>query len=494
MDINQEIELLIKSRCPVIYIVSWEERRVEQTLKTVAVSRQRKLHSWSIFEGFKPPIPGKKTDPDEDSKIPLELRALADIKSSVEGHIFLLKDFHQYLKDYRVIRLLRDLALSLRGSTNTIIVCGPTLVLPIELEKDIHVLDFPLPNRTELEAKLNDVIEAVKADVRVNTELDPEHREVLIKSAQGLTLDEFETCLSRSITEFRSFSIDTIIEEKKQIIQKTGMLEYYPASTQLKDVGGYLLLKSWLNKRKTSFTDKARQYGIPAPKGVLILGVQGCGKSLVAKSIASEWDLPLLKLDMGRIFGSLVGQSEENIRKAIRIAEGVSPCVLWLDELEKAFGGLNSSGDSGTSQRVFATFLSWMQEKTKPVFLVATANDVSKLPPELLRKGRFDEIFFIDLPTEIERQEIFGIHIEKRKRKLENFDISALAAKTDGFSGAEIEQVVIGALYTAFDQDREITTEDMLNEANTQVPLSRMMAEDVEALREWAKLRARPSS
>ncbi|MBL8765434.1 MAG: AAA family ATPase, partial [Phycisphaerae bacterium] len=245
-----------------------------------------------------------------------------------------------------------------------------------------------------------------------------------------------------------------------------------------------------------SFTDRAKEFGIPAPKGILLLGVQGCGKSLVAKAIAATWNLPMLKLDVGRIFGSLVGQSEENIRKAIRTAESLAPCCLWADELEKGFAGVagSGSGDSGTAKRVFATFLTWMQEKQKPVFLIATANDVSQLPPELLRKGRFDEIFFVDLPGAKEREEIFAIHLSKRKRDPKGYDLPALSAATKGFSGAEIEQVVIAGLFHAFDAGRELAMDDLLEESKTQVPLSRMMAEEIDELRTWASMRARPSA
>jgi SpoVK/Ycf46/Vps4 family AAA+-type ATPase len=256
------------------------------------------------------------------------------------------------------------------------------------------------------------------------------------------------------------------------------------------------LLKEWLEKRTKSFTDSAREFGIPAPKGILLLGVQGCGKSLLAKAVAAHWNLPLLKLDVGRIFGSLVGQSEENIRKAIAVAESVAPCVLWADELEKGFAGVGGSGvsDSGTTARVFATFLTWMSEKTAPVFMIATANDVTALPPEMLRKGRFDEIFFVDLPDLEERKEIFAIHLKKRNRPVENFDLQELAQKTRGFSGAEIEQVVVGALYIAYDAGRELGQADLLEEAKNVVPLSVMMSEDIAELRQWAALRTRPAS
>jgi SpoVK/Ycf46/Vps4 family AAA+-type ATPase len=301
--------------------------------------------------------------------------------------------------------------------------------------------------------------------------------------------------LARSLVEKKTLCVDQIIEEKKQIVRKSGILTYFPPSNTFNDVGGHDLLKEWLTKRSKSFSEAAREFGIPNPKGVLMIGIQGCGKSLVAKAISSAYGLPMLRMDVGRIFGSLVGQSEENMRKAIRVAESLAPCCLWIDELEKGFAGMGGGvSDSGTTARVFSTFLTWMQEKTKPVFLIATANDVSALPPELLRKGRFDEIFFIDLPDLDERKEIFKIHLKKRGRNSGRFKVAELAKKTEGFSGAEIEQIVIGALNHAFFDERKLSTKDLIDEAENQVPLSVMMSEEIAELREWAKLRARPSA
>lgn len=492
MEALHNIETLIQARYPILYVVTWEERRVEQGLEGICKTRNRQFCRWSLTEGMKPSI-GPDFKPEE--RLTGEIEALLQIKQAPEKTLFLLKDFHVYLKDNRVIRILRDLAAKFRGDSKTIVIMGPSLNLPVELEKDITVVEFPLPTREEIESKLNDVIEQSKELPGVDLTLTNETREALIRGALGLTLDEVESCLALSLVEYKKFAIDVMLEEKKQIIRKSGMLEFYPADVALKDVGGYELLKDWLEKRHSAFTDKAKQFGIPAPKGVLLLGVQGCGKSLVSKSIGAQWNLPILKLDMGRIFGSYVGQSEENMRRAIRVAESVAPCILWLDELEKGLGGTSGpSGDSGATQRVFATFLSWMQEKTKPVFLVATANDVSRLPPELLRKGRFDEIFFIDLPGEKEREDIFAIHLSKRKRDPSKFDLKQLAEKTKGYSGAEVEQLVIASLHSAFFANRELEMQDLLAEAEAQVPLSRMMKEEITDLREWARLRARPSS
>lgn len=492
MNPAKEIEVLIRAKYPILYIVTWEERRVEEAVAKVCQTLNRQLHVWSITQGMRPPI--QKAAAPRTSSLPGELEALAQVHEANEYTVFLLRDFHPYMKDYRVVRLLRDLALRLRGRAQTLILTGPMLNLPNDLEKDVTVIDFPLPDSNDIESTLDAVIKTVAGNPALDIELEPMEREIIVKSAQGLTLDEIESTFARSLVEKKTFDVETVLEEKKQIIRKSGLLEYYAPEAHLKDVGGMELLKDWLEKRTASFTDKAREFGIPAPKGILLLGVQGCGKSLTAKAVAAQWNLPLLKLDVGRIFGSLVGQSEENIRKAIKVAESVAPCVLWADELEKGFAGVGGVGDSGTTARVFATFLTWMSEKTSPVFLIATANDVSALPPEMLRKGRFDEIFFVDLPDSEEREQIFSIHLKKRKRDPKKFKLPALSEATTGFSGAEIEQVVVGALHTAFFADRELKQADLINEAKSVVPLSVMMREEIGELREWARLRTRPAS
>jgi SpoVK/Ycf46/Vps4 family AAA+-type ATPase len=318
----------------------------------------------------------------------------------------------------------------------------------------------------------------------------------MLKAALGLTLSEAENVFARCIVEKGRFDVDLIVAEKQQLIRKSGVLEYFESKEQVEDIGGMDVLKAWLRNRALAFTDKAQRFGLPAPHGVLLLGVQGCGKSLTAKAVAQLWRLPLLRLDVGRIFAGLVGSSEENIRRAIRMAETVSPCVLWLDEIEKGLAGVQSSGlaDAGVTARVFATLNTWMQEKTKPVFVVATANDISQLPPELLRKGRFDEIFFVDLPAQGERQEIFAIHLRKRKRDPDQFQLDRLAGESEGSSGAEIEQAVVSGMYAAFEENREVTTEDISTALKQTVPLSVTMREDIGMVRRWAKGRARPAS
>jgi SpoVK/Ycf46/Vps4 family AAA+-type ATPase len=492
---QDEIDVLIRAKYPILYIVTWEEQRAVETVQAVADALGRQLFTWSLTQGLHPHTAQSRSD-SAVNRLPSELEALTQVHAGPESSIFVFKDFHHYMMDSRVIRVLRDLAARLRTRSQALLIIAPVLRLPVELEKDVTVVDFGLPQFDEIEEVLETVVRAVDNKPGVSAKLDAPTREALIKSCQGLTLDEVEAVFARSLVEKKKLDVDVVLEEKKQIVRKSGLLEYYPATESLKDVGGMEFLKEWLRKRAQSFSEKASAFGLPPPKGILLLGVQGCGKSLVAKAIASQWNLPMLRMDVGRIFGSLVGQSEENVRRAIQVAESVAPCCLWADELEKGFAGVQGSGfgDSGTTARVFATFLTWMQEKTAHVFLVATANDVSQLPPELLRKGRFDEIFFIDLPDTEERRDIFEIHLRKRKRDPKKYDTVELAQMTRAFSGAEIEQVIVAALFNAFDAGRDLTQDDIVAEIKDVVPLSRMMAEEIQALREWAKLRTRPAS
>ncbi len=489
-DVDKELETLIRARYPLIYIVSWEEKRVEDALRTIAQARGKKIFFWTITQGMVM-NPNHRDNATRD-----HMAALDFVMDSRDQALFVLKDYHAFISDVTVTRRLRDLTSALKTSYKTLVILAPLLKLPSELEKDITVVDYGLPDLIDLDHILEGIVQAVKDKPHVNTALSPIERERILKAAQGLTANEAENVLAKSLVEKQCFDVDVILGEKEQIIRKSGILEYYPFSERIEDVGGLDLLKDWMEKRTVAFTEQAREFGLPSPRGVLLLGVQGCGKSLSAKAIGAIWHLPLLRLDVGRIFAGIVGSSEENMRKAIRVAESVAPCILWLDELEKGFSGTQSSGssDGGTTSRVFGTFLTWMQDKKAPAFVVATSNDVTALPPELLRKGRFDEIFFIDLPAEQEREQIFKIHIKKRKRKAENFDLLRLANATPGFSGAEIEASVVEALYDAFDEQKEMTTETILQAIRNSVPLAMTMQERIESLRMWATERARAAS
>jgi SpoVK/Ycf46/Vps4 family AAA+-type ATPase len=394
---------------------------------------------------------------------------------------------------------LRDLSDRLRATYNSVILLSPTAEIPVELEKDISIIDFPLPSREHIRDLLQSIARDIKGNSRLRVDLENGGEEAIVNAAVGLTLNEAENVFAKTLVSAGRLSAQEapiVYLEKKQIIRKTGLLEYIEAREEIQDVGGLDQLKHWVSQRRQAFGAKARQFGLPAPKGVLILGVQGCGKSMCAKAVPSLWQLPLLRLDMGQLFGSLVGSSEHNVRRAIQLAESVAPVILWIDEIDKGFSGLDSSSfsDAGTTSRVFGTILTWLQEKSSSVFVIATANNVEALPPELLRKGRFDEIFFVDLPTLEERVSIFRIHIERRRRKAERFDLKALAVAAEGFSGSEIEQAVIAALFHAFTEKTDIETPHIMRAIRETVPLSRLMDKEIQKRRDWAKGRTRPAT
>nr|WP_207716945.1 AAA family ATPase [Clostridium beijerinckii] len=500
---------LFKARFPYVYISTWEEERAISVIDFVGkdenlIKTKRTTYIWSQTDGMC--IQGAKGR--EETKQPI--KALEFIEKCEEPAIFILKDFHVFFGvagrnvDYALIRKTRDLVSVLKNSPRpkSVVFLSPTIVLPSELQKDVTILDFDLPTIDEIKSLLNEMIDMNKQGGRIIIDLDESEKERLCKAALGLTLQEAENAFARAMVEDGRMNIgdlEIILEEKCQVIKKTGILEFEKSNLNMNDVGGLENLKRWVSKRNKSWLDSAQKYNIPAPKGVLITGVPGCGKSLTAKAISAMWQLPLLRLDMGKIFSGIVGSSEENMRKAIKTAEAVAPSILWIDEIEKGFSGASSSsGDSGTSTRIFGTFLTWMQEKTKPVFVVATANNISSLPSELLRKGRFDEIFFVDLPTKNERKDIFRLHLKKRLTNEEVCKyvsitdelLSELADLTEGFVGAEIEQAVVAALFEAFSEERGLQISDLEKVIKNTVPLSVTQAEQIISIREWANVRA----
>ncbi len=496
-----ELETLVRARYPLIYILAWEERRVEACLLAIAARRGKRLFVWTCTEGVQALEPDGLVPADPAARDPLQ--ALDFVASCRDAAIFLLKDFHPYFDDTRplpgtamVARKLRDLARGLKESHKTLVLLAPVLRFPVELEKDLSVVDFGPPTVEDLDQALRVVVSSVEKRSALRLGLDAETRERVLRAAQGLTQTEAENAFARSLVTTRRLDVDVIIAEKEQLIRRSRILEYYHSPAAFDEVGGLDELKVWLRKRSLAFSEHARAFGLPEPRGVLLLGVQGGGKSLVAKAVAGLWQLPLLKLDLGKVFSELVGSSEENMRHALATAESVAPAILWLDELDKGLAGVASShrSDGGTAARVFGSFLTWMQEKTSPVFVIATANNVGSLPPEALRKGRFDEIFFIDLPNEQERREIFNIHLLKRRRDPARFDLDRLAAASAGMSGAEIEQAIIAGLYDAFDAGRDLTGTDILLAIEGSIALSQTMREEISALRDWARTRARPAS
>jgi SpoVK/Ycf46/Vps4 family AAA+-type ATPase len=494
---QEELGILIEARYPLIYLVTSEEERSEQTIAKIAqAKRQREVYIWTVTRGLvKYDQPRTTVQSNTVSPQAAVEWVIRHREPNVSGSIYIFKDLHPFKDSPEVTRCLRDAIASFKDTNKTIILMSPVQEIPIELEKEVVVLDFALPDLKELNQVLSAQLEQTRS-----RKISTETREKLLKATLGLTRDEAEKVYRKAyVTASRltETEVDIVLSEKKQLIRRNGILEYIDVDETIDAVGGLEELKRWLKQRSNAFTERAREYGLPQPKGMLILGIPGCGKSLIAKTTSRLWGLPLLRLDMGRVYdGSMVGRSEANLRNALKTAESISPAILFIDELDKSFAGGSGSADSdgGTSSRIFGSFLTWMQEKSSPVFVMATANRVERLPGEFLRKGRFDEIFFVDLPTKEERQDIFKIHLSKRRSEIDRFDLDQLSTVSEGFSGAEIEQALVAAMYEAFAQDREFTQLDIIAAIKATLPLSKTMNEQVTALRDWARQRARPAA
>jgi SpoVK/Ycf46/Vps4 family AAA+-type ATPase len=491
----KQFDLLLRAKYPIIYIVTAEEEPVEDILIEVALqsSPNRKILFWDISRGWSDNNADKGSVMAALSRIAQRDRATKDS----DNVLYVLRDLHPILKyphhdrNISIIRELKNLARDLKRDRRAIAITSHVLEIPPELTEEITAIDFPLPAIEEIGYLIKHRISPPKLNLSTLA------WEQLVKACQGLSRTRIQRVLAKAIAEKEQVNdadIDAVLAEKQQAIRQTGILEFFIVNESLKNVGGLDNLKQWVRIRRDAFTEEAKRYGIPTPKGVLLVGIQGTGKSLSAKTIANEWRLPLLRLDIGRLFGSFVGESESRMRQMIQLAEATAPCVLWIDEIDKAFGNVNGSGDgdSGASRRVLGTLITWMQEKTAPVFIVATANNVRILPAELLRKGRFDEIFFLNLPTESERQEIFKVHLQKlRPSRLREFDLFLLARHTKNFSGAEIEQVIIDGIHRAFgrgttDNREDFTTEDIISAIEETVPLAAIASQQIESLKQWA--------
>ncbi|HEY9844857.1 MAG TPA: AAA family ATPase [Candidatus Caenarcaniphilales bacterium] len=491
---KEELNILIQAQYPLIYLLTSEEERSEQAIATISqLKPQRRIFIWTVTHGIVEY--GQPRSLTQHNTVSPEAAIEWVIRQRDPG-IYIFKDLHPFIDSPATTRWLRDAIANFKGTQKTIILMSPVQTVPIELEKEVVVLDYPLPNMAELDEVLSAQLEQARAR-RTTTDA----REKLLKAALGLTRDEAQKVYRKAqVTAGRltEEEVEIVLSEKKQLIRRNGILEYIEVDETIDSIGGLQELKQWLQQRSNAFTERAREYGLPQPKGMLILGVPGCGKSLIAKTTSRLWGLPLIRLDMGRVYdGSMVGRSEANLRNALKTAESISPAILFIDEMDKAFAGSSGSADSdgGTSSRIFGSFLTWMQEKTSPVFVMATANRVERLPGEFLRKGRFDEIFFVDLPNAEERREIFRIHLLKRRPDIDRFDLDQLANVCEGFSGAEIEQAIIAAMYEAFaQQGREFTQLDIIAASRATLPLSKTMTEQVSALRDWARQRARPAA
>jgi SpoVK/Ycf46/Vps4 family AAA+-type ATPase len=493
MDALRTLEILITTRTPFIAIETLEEDRVEQALERVAQRLRIPLFVWTMTRGLRR---AGALEPLYDTKEPLKaLRNLSDLPN--EG-IYLMKDLYRSLGDAAVVRTLQDLARAFSHDRRAIVLTAPRVELPSELATLASLVRLELPTEEDLRALAQEVFGTLAREHRLGPPPDPDILDKIATALRGLTLFEAERALTRAVLDDLTLGprdIEVIAQMKKEILSRDRVLDCVPQKEGLDDVGGLHGLKAWLEKRRDALTPEAKKFGVEAPRGILLLGVQGCGKSLAAKAVAKTWSLPLLRLEPGRLFDKFVGESEKNLDRALATAERMAPCVLMIDEIEKGFASVVSSeSDGGLSRRILGRLLGWMQEREAPVFLVATCNQITALPPELMRKGRFDEIFFIDLPAADERCQIFAIHLTRRHRDPKGFDLVALAGASEGFSGAEVEQAVVAALYTAFARRAELMTEHILEEIKATRPLSVTRAEEIEALREWAKGRTVPAS
>ena len=473
VDLKSEIQNYLKAGFPAIYVQTHEEDRAVEQIEEAAKAIKRVVYTWTVTRGWTQTIIGNDGTP-KIMKVGKDMGESADPRASVEyiaqakdDVVYVMKDFPVWMEEPSVTRAVRDVIPVCKATGRTLVMISPRVLIPLDLEKDITVVSLDLPTTEQLDKILEGVVESVGAKAA-----GVQNRAKLLEAGKGLTAFEAEQTYSFALVKHGNLgneSIKTVMREKASIIKKTGILEFFEPDTDMNQIGGLDAIKEWFRKRHRAFSPEAEKYGLVKPKGALIVGVQGCGKSALAKAVALDFMLPLLRLDVGRVFGALVGQSEENMRRALSLAEAVAPCVVWLDELEKGLAGLQSSGqtDSGVTARVFGTLLTWMAEKKSPVYIIATCNDISALPAEMVRKGRFDEIWFVNLPNQIERCAIFEIHLAKRNRDPKKFDIGKLAMMADKFTGAEIEESINSAMFDAFDEGKEVTTAHILHTIDT---------------------------
>ncbi len=498
----QHFQNLVTSFHPVIVIDTVEEERVQGLIKAACADMQMAVFEWSVAQGlmrspdspdnrwqneYAPPgtkrgqaLP-KTTDP---------LDMLRHIQEMSFKAVFWLKDFAEHLKDPVVARQFREVSQQFSFHSSTLVLSGSGYALPPTIAQNAVYLDIKLPKPEELYKAVSDTVKTLQGQVAIN--LNPDDVRALVSALQGMTLHQARKVVSYAARHDGKLDVSDVkwvLERKARVIHEEGLLDYFPPETNLTELGGFEGLKRWLAYAKVGFTPQARHYNLPAPKGILIVGIQGCGKSLAAKTIARQWSLPLLKLDAGRLYDKYVGESDKNFRRAVTLAETMAPCILWIDEIEKSMGQTSSEADGGLSRRLFGYFLTWLQEKSQEIFVVATANDLSAIPPELLRKGRFDEIFFVDLPEANERHSILQIHLGRRQQGTDNFDLNELVIATEGFSGAEIEQAIITAHYRALYENRPANTPLLLDEIKRTVPLSVTRREDIQRLRTLARER-----
>ncbi len=485
----RELEILIRAYHPLLLVDTVEDDRLHVLLEHAAEHTGLPLFSWTQIDGLRRELPEPGQTPESNTP----QKALAFIERSNLEAIFHLQGLEPYLHDPGVIAFLKSIHGKYFGHRGAVVVSGNGIELPPALDYLFTPMNLEAPTPEAYHSFVQAVLHDLASRLQVKVELSSMDVSQLLTALHGLTFFEVQKIITEAVVEdgvLGREDIARVLKAKRQVIERSGVLEYFPHEHQMGDVAGLQNLKNWLRKRQAAFADprRAREYGLSPPKGLLLLGVQGCGKSLCAKAVASEWKLPLIRLDPSNLYNRYVGETEKNLRRAIKLAEQMAPVVLWIDEIEKALSQEDAEG--GPAQRIFGTFLSWLQDKKESVFVIATANDISKLPPELMRKGRFDEIFFVDLPGTDARKRIWQIHLKRRKRDPAKFDVGRLVSLTEGFSGAEIEQAVVSALYTSFSRQEDLTTESLVEEIGLTKPLSVTMAERIQTLRDWAKDRA----
>jgi len=477
-EMSADIKGCIQAGYPYLYLLTFEEERTRRMLASMCAGMEKQIYTWSAWNGFS----GNISDPHDDP--------LKAINENGRPGVYLLFDFHLRMENTQVQRQLKDMRWGFSYNAQTIVITAPRMIMPPELEKQFAVFEVPLPEPDELETLWRDICDENPPKV------DDIRAEHFARAARGLTLEEARLIFSRvlfEVSQGAAFDTSLVIEEKRRLVSAEQALEFYDLEFSTADVGGLNTLKKWLAERSGAFDRRAREFGLPEPKGMLLLGVQGCGKSLTAKAIASYWKLPLVRLDLGAVFSGSRAP-EETLRRATRLLEAMSPVVLWIDEIEKGFAGSSDSSGEASGRRILGHFITWLQEKKRPVFVVATANRVDALPPELLRKGRFDELFFVDLPNEVERREIFEIHLKRRGVDSAKLDMKNLVDKTRNFTGSEIEQVVIDSLYRAYANSAALKQDDIEKTIEAVVPIYNTYQEDIKKLRDWASSRTRRAS
>ncbi|MGD1932811.1 MAG: AAA family ATPase [Leptolyngbyaceae cyanobacterium] len=495
-------QTLVMSFHSAIVIETGEEERVRTLINKGINELQMAVFEWSVAQGltrsagnvqnrwaseYAPPG-SQKPQALEETTDPVD--ALKHIETLQFQAIYWLKDLGPHLQDETVRRQLREVIQQFAHNRSALVITGHSLTLPPEIAQDVVYFDLKLPEPDELYKAVTEVVRSLKG--RISIEVKPEEINGLVQAMRGMTLQQARKVIAFAALEDGKLTredVKRVLQRKVQVLHEEGLLDYIPPEMNPSQLGGFDGLKQWLKRARVGFSAQAKAFNLPAPRGILIVGIQGCGKSLAAKTIAREWQMPLLKLDAGKLYDKFIGESEKNFRRAVTLAETMSPAILWIDEIEKSMGQSTSDADGGLSRRLFGYFLTWLQEKSEDVFVVATANDLSRIPPELLRKGRFDEIFFVDLPDETERAAILQIHLMRRKQDPKRFELAALVQATDGFSGAEIEQVIIVALYCAIHENRPVDTELIIAAVRATVPLSISRREDLHTLRLMAQER-----